>query len=153
MEEIVKTARLIVGSTVFAHEDFIPVKYTCQGKNINPPITIEKIPSGTKSLAIIVEDPDAPSGIFDHWIIWNIPPTELIFENSAPGVEGKNGFGKVNYQGPCPPEGKAHRYFFKVYALDKMLDVPFGSTKAEVERAMQKNIVAKGEFIGMYKKV
>src|SRR5437870_4175246 len=110
MEPNVKIAKLIISSTVFVNKGIIPSKYTCDGENVNPPITIEDIPAGTKSLALIMDDPDAPNGIFDHWIIWNIRPMEMIIENTVPGTEGKNSFGKMKYQGPCPPEGKAHRY-------------------------------------------
>src|SRR5437879_5211116 len=105
MDPVIKVGKLIVGSTVFANKDFIPVDHTCEGANINPAITIENIPPGTKSLTLIVDDPDAPGGTFDHWIIWNIRPMEMIIENTAPGVEGKNSFGKTNYHGPCPSKG------------------------------------------------
>ena len=149
----VKTAKLTIGSTAFGNKDFIPAKYTCEGENVNPSITIENIPAGTKSLTLIVDDPDAPDGIFDHWIIWNIRPMEMIIENTVPGVEGKNSFGKTNYWGPCPPPGSAHRYFFKVYALDKLLEVPAHSDKKTVEKAMKDHILAEGEIIGMYERI
>ena len=139
-------------SSAFADGASIPQKYTCEGDNINPSITVENIPSGTKSLALIVDDPDAADGVFSHWLIWNIHPMEMIIENTAPGTQGKNSFGKINYQGPCPPEGKDHRYFFKVYALDILLDLKKGSDKKTLEKAMQEHILAKGEIIGMYKK-
>src|SRR5262245_16092617 len=121
-----QTGTLTVGSPEFAYEDFIPSRYTCEGDNVNPPLTINNIPPGTKSLALIVDDPDAPSGTFIHWLIWNISPVDVILENTAPGVEGTNSFGADHYKGPCPPTG-THRYFFKVYALDKMLDVEKGA--------------------------
>jgi len=151
MDPIVKTGKLNVVSPAFVANDFIPAKYTCQGKNVNPAISIENIPSGTKSLALIVEDQDAHNGVFVHWLIWNIHPTEMILENSAHGVEGKNGFGKIKYQGPCPPEGETHRYSFKIYALDKTLGIPEGTVKEDLEKAMNDHILAQGEFIGLYK--
>jgi len=148
----VKIAKLTIGSTEFANKDYLSAKYTCEGENINPPITVENIPAGTKSLALIVDDPDAPDGIFDHWIIWNIRPMEMIIENTIPGTEGKNSFGKTRYHGPCPPEGNAHRYFFRVYALDTLLDVRAGADKKTLEKAMHDHILGQGEIIGMYKK-
>ncbi len=152
MATLTKTEELTIGSTVFSNKGYIPAKYTCEGENINPSITIENIPSGTKSLALIVDDPDAADGVFDHWIIWNIHPMEMIIENTVPGTEGKNSFGKTRYQGPCPPEGRDHRYFFKVYALDILLDIKIGADKKNLEKAMQDHTLAKGEIIGMYKK-
>src|ERR1051326_390288 len=119
----VETTKLTIGSTAFVSNGFIPEKYTCDGQNINPPIAIKNIPSGTKSLAVIVEDPDAPGGTFVHWIIWNLKPQETIFEeSSANGIEGKNSFGYKKYDGPCPPSG-THHYHFKVYALDTLLSL------------------------------
>lgn len=153
MATITKTAELTIGSTEFANKDYLPSKYTCEGENINPPITIENIPPGTKSLTLIIDDPDAPDGVFDHWIVWNIHPMEMIIENTSPGTEGKNSFGRTRYHGPCPPEGKAHRYFFKVYALDILLETREGADKKTVEKAMNGHILASGEIIGMYKKI
>jgi Raf kinase inhibitor-like YbhB/YbcL family protein len=152
MATLTKTATLTIGSTAFGHKDFIPTKFTCQGENINPAITIENIPPGTKSLTLIVDDPDAPGGTYDHWIIWNIRPMEMILENSSPGEVGKNSFGETKYNGPCPPTG-VHHYFFKVYALDTLLDVNKGADKKTVEKAMKEHILAEGELIGMYKKL
>ncbi len=152
MESIVKTKELTIGSTIFANKDFLPAKYTCEGDNVNPPLTIENIPPGTKSLALIMDDPDAPNGVFNHWVIWNIRPMEMIIENSRPGTEGKNSYGKSIYQGPCPPPGGPHRYFFRVYALDTLLNIRPGSDKATLEKAMQEHILASGEIIAMYQK-
>ena len=152
METTLKIGKLTIGSSEFANQGFIPAKYTCEGENVNPSITIENIPSGTKSLALIIDDPDGPNGTFDHWIVWNIRPKEMIIENTVPGTEGKNSFGKTKYQGPCPPEGKTHRYFFKVYALDSLINVQAGSDKKTVEKAMSKHILGEGEIIGLYQK-
>src|SRR5438105_3192169 len=137
MATLVNTATLTIGSPAFEPNGMIPAKYTCQGENVNPGITIENIPSGTKSLALIVDDPDAPNGVFTHWVVWNIRPVEMLIENTVPGEEGRNSFGKTRYQGPCPPSG-THRYFFKVYALDTLLDIPASASadKKAVEKAM-----------------
>jgi len=153
LETTVKTSRLTIGSTVFANKDFLPDKYTCKGENVNPPITIENIPAGTKSLALVIEDPDSADGIFDHWVIWNIHPMEMILENTVPGTEGKNSFGKTRYYGPCPPAGMAHRYFFKMYALDTILDIPKGSDKRTLQHAMKDHTLAEGEIIAMFERL
>ncbi len=145
------TMKLI--SPTFSHNEAIPAKYTCDGENISPALAWADAPGNTNSFALIVDDPDAPNGTFDHWIIWNIRPMEMIIENTVPGTEGKNSFGKTRYQGPCPPEGHAHRYFFKIYALDILLKVQPGSAKKIVEKAMENHILAEGEIIGMYKKL
>jgi Raf kinase inhibitor-like YbhB/YbcL family protein len=138
-------------STVFSHNGHIPPLYTCEGKNINPPLIVENIPDGTRSLALIVEDPDAPRGVFDHWILWNISPNEAIAENSNPGISGKNSFGKTGYGGPCPPSGE-HRYFFRIFALDNKLDLLAGATKRELLEAIKGHILASAELMGVYQK-
>jgi len=141
---------LKVKSSAFEHNGLIPRKYTCDGNDVNPPLTIEDIPEGTESLALTIDDPDAPMGTWDHWVVWNIPPhTQEIREKSVPGVEGMNDFRRNSYGGPCPPGG-THRYFFKVYALDTKLNLGAASRKKDLERAMQGHILAKGEFIGRY---
>lgn len=138
-------------STVFSHNGHIPPQYTCEGKNINPPLIVENIPDGTKTLALIVEDPDAPRGVFTHWIMWNISPNEAIAEGSNPGISGTNSFGKRGYGGPCPPSGE-HRYFFKVFALDDKLNLLAGATKEELLDAMKRHIIASAELMGVYQK-
>ncbi len=142
---------LTVSSPAFENNKLIPSKYTCDGDNVNPPLTIEGVPDETKSLVLIVDDPDCPTGTWDHWIIWNIPPTNKIEENAVPGTEGVNDSRKHSYGGPCPPWG-THRYFFKVYALDTKLDLSPNSRKKDVEKAMQGHILAKGELIGLYRR-
>ncbi len=143
--------KLIVKSPAFEANTKIPKKYTCEGDSINPALTIEGVPKEAKSLALIFEDPDAVSGIFDHWIIWNIPPeTSKIEENSAPGVEGLNSGRRPGYYPPCPPSG-SHRYIFKVYALDQMLTLPEKTKKAGLLNAMQDHILAEGQLIGLYR--
>ncbi|HWN88695.1 MAG TPA: YbhB/YbcL family Raf kinase inhibitor-like protein [Chitinophagaceae bacterium] len=138
-------------STVFSHNGHIPPLYTCEGKNINPPLKVENAPGGTKTLAIIVEDPDAPGGTFDHWVVWNISPNEAIAEGSNAGINGTNSFGKAGYGGPCPPSGE-HRYFFRVFALDDELDLLAGSKKEELLNAMKGHVLASAELMGVYQK-
>ena len=142
---------LIITSPAFENEGVIPSKYTCDGENVNPRLNIDGLPEGTESLVLIVDDPDAPMGTWDHWTVWNIPPSERIEEDSVPGTEGLNDFGKHSYGGPCPPSG-THRYFFKVYALDTKLNLNGSSRKKDVEKAMKGHILAKGELIGLYKR-
>ena len=140
---------LLVTSPVFYNNNMIPRKYTCDGDNVNPPLYVREVPKETKSLVLIIDDPDAPSGTWEHWNVWNIPPTKRIKENSVPGVEGMNDFGKHAYGGPCPPSG-THRYFFKVYALDNMLSLQVHSRKKDIEEAMKDHVLAKGELVGVY---
>jgi Raf kinase inhibitor-like YbhB/YbcL family protein len=140
-----------VRSVAFSAGGHLPIKYSCEGEDVNPPLEITDFPERTKTLVIIVEDPDAPRGTFDHWLVWNIPPNEPIDENSVPGVSGRNGFGKTNYGGPCPPSG-SHRYFFRVYALDTELGLPAGSDKKALQDAMKGHILASGELMARYQK-
>ena len=153
METTVKTkTRLNVISPSFQHEGMIPRTYSCQGSNINPALVIENILKEAISLALIMDDPDAPAGTFDHWVVWNIPPVRVIPENSRPGLEGVNSSGQLGYTGPCPPS-VTHRYFFKVYAVDMLLDTQKGATKEKLEFALQSHTIAHGELIGLFKKV
>lgn len=143
---------LSVKSSAFESNKLIPAKYTCDGDEVNPPLTIEDVPDKAKSLVLIVDDPDAAIGIWNHWLVWNIPAsTRKIEENSVPGTEGTNTGGKRFYGGPCPPSG-THRYFFKVYALDTKLDLNPNLKKKDVEKAMEGHILAKGELIGLYRR-
>lgn len=151
MENAVNTGLLTISSPAFNHEESIPSRYTCEGENISPAIHISGIPKEAKSLALIVEDPDATHGVFDHWIMWNIPPEEVIPEKSIPGVPGKNGYGKMQYNGPCPPSG-THRYYFKVYALDSNLNLRAGANKQTLQEAMKGHILTEGELMGVYQK-
>jgi hypothetical protein len=141
-------------SPAFKNNEFIPEKYTCDGKDINPPLLIENIPSGTKSMALIVDDPDAPAGTWVHWVVWNISPdTKEMKESSVPGgaQQGVNDFRKHEYGGPCPPSG-THRYFFKLYALDTMLNLGSKAKKSDLEQAMKGHILEKTELIGRYRR-
>ena len=140
---------LVVTSPSFGTNQKIPQKYTCDGDDINPELRIEQIPSEAKSFVLIVEDPDAPNGTFDHWIVFDIPIRNNIGENSIPGTEGLNSFGRHSYGGPCPPSG-THRYFFKVYALDAQLKLGSNTKKNDLHKAMQSHVLAEGELVGLY---
>jgi Raf kinase inhibitor-like YbhB/YbcL family protein len=144
-------ARMKITSSAFQEGANIPSKFTCDGSDTNPPLQIADVPSGAKSLALIVDDPDAPSGLFTHWMVWNIAPQGgTISEGSTPkGVQGTSDFGKSGYGGPCPPSG-AHRYYFKVFALDRELDLPSGAKRGQLDAAMKGHIVAQGELMGRY---
>jgi len=147
-------------STAFAAGTSIPVKYTCDGENISPPLAWGEPPPQTRSLALIVDDPDAPIGVFTHWVIFNIPPhirslaealpAQERLENGA--VQGKNGFGKLGYAGPCPPRGSPHHYRFTIYALDAVLDLKPGASKKDLLKAMEEHILAQGQLIGIYQR-
>ena len=140
-------------STAFEANTNIPKKYTCAGEDINPPLTFKNVPWNTKSLALIVSDPDAPGGTWSHWVVYNIPPdTNGIVENTTPGIEGLNDFGKYAYGGPCPPGGKLHHYIFRLYAVDTVLDINERPTLNEVEGALRGHIIAKTELTGTYQK-
>ncbi|OGY26813.1 MAG: hypothetical protein A2864_02320 [Candidatus Woykebacteria bacterium RIFCSPHIGHO2_01_FULL_39_12] len=141
-------------SPVFGNNGNIPAKYTCDGEDINPPLSIADIPQGAKSLCLIVDDPDAPAGDWVHWTLWNIAPhTNKIEENSAPveAVEGTTDFGKTGWGGPCPPSG-THRYQFKLYALDTNFPLPSSSRKNEIERAIEGHILDQSLLIGLYQR-
>lgn len=143
---------LTITSPAFKPGGKIPSRFTCDGADENPALDIAAIPAGAKSLALIVEDPDAPAGTWLHWLVWNIPVTRHIEESDVPGDQGRNDFGRNDYGGPCPPSG-THRYIFKVYALDVVLDLPEGSPRMEVETAMVDHILAYGELTGLYKRI
>lgn len=145
------TLQLEVTSPAFTYEQIIPAKYTCDGDGVNPPLQIHNIPDNTHSMALIVEDPDAPKGTYDHWIVWNIRPTNAIRENSNPGISGNNSAGKTGYHPPCPPSG-SHRYYFHIYALDTRLNLEAGATKDMLHQAMKPHILAKATIIGRYEK-
>jgi Raf kinase inhibitor-like YbhB/YbcL family protein len=140
-----------VTSPAFEHNQAIPEKYTCDGENVNPPLKIQDLPKETQSLAVIVDDPDAPSGIWTHWIVWNIPPTNEIQEDSVPGVEGNNDFDLSIYGGPCPASGE-HRYFFRVFALNGRLSLDRKASKQELENAIQDRLIDSGVLVGKYKR-
>jgi Raf kinase inhibitor-like YbhB/YbcL family protein len=142
-----------IESPVFGNNEPMPVKYTCKGENVNPPLKISEVPASTKSLALIIDDPDAPAGHWSHWVLWNInPQTTEITENSVPvdAIEGLTNFGKPGYDGPCPPSG-THRYFFYLFALDTTLNLDSRTQARDLEQAMQGHILAEAQLIGLVK--
>jgi hypothetical protein len=144
-------ARMKITSSAFQQGGNIPTKFTCDGENMSPPLQITGVPAEAKSLALMADDPDAPGGLFTHWLVWNIlPQTNSIAEGSAPkGVQGINDFGKSGYGAPCPPSG-VHRYFFRVFALDRELDLRSGAKRSQLDAAMKGHVIAQGELIGRY---
>jgi len=153
-KEVKKMGELKITSPVFDNNGTIPKKYTCDGMDISPPLFIENVPAGAKSLALIVDDPDAPVGTWVHWVLWNInPATKELKENRVPeGVQqGINDFRKNDYGGPCPPSG-THRYFFKLYALDNVTELNPGSKKADLEKSMKGHIISQTQIIGLYRR-
>jgi|TARA_B100001964_G_C14226184_1_gene597764 hypothetical protein len=159
-QEIQKDIEMVGGivtmkltSPSFENNQEIPSEFTCDGPNILPELNIEETPENTKSLALIMDDPDAPGGTWVHWVVWNIPPkTNVIQKGTEPqGIQGKTSFGRFEYGGPCPPSG-THRYFFKLYALDATLDLKEGSDKTALEQAMDGHIIESSELIGNYKR-
>jgi Raf kinase inhibitor-like YbhB/YbcL family protein len=140
-----------ISSPVFKDGEKMPLRFSCEGENINPPLLLKNIPSGAKSLALIMEDPDAPKGTFDHWVMWNIKPVQIIEEDSSPGIQGLNSRGGNQYIGPCPPYG-THRYHFEIFALDTKLPLDKNSGKAALKAAMEGHVLGHGEITGLYKK-
>ncbi|MGC8981709.1 MAG: YbhB/YbcL family Raf kinase inhibitor-like protein [Minisyncoccia bacterium] len=152
--KLTEEKKMKIESPAFENNKEIPSKYTCDGEDINPPLKFSDIPEDAKSLVLIVDDPDAPFGIFTHWIVWNIDPkTTFIEENSVPegAIVGRNDFGRNSYGGPCPPSG-THHYYFKIYALDTTLNLDKNSSKKDLEKAMKNHILEKGELVGIYKR-
>lgn len=151
--------KMDITSSAFKDGAMIPEKYTCDGPNISPPLKWSNAPEETKTFAIICEDPDAPSGIWVHWILFNLPESVKELGENLPAIgklpvgakQGKNDFGKIGYRGPCPPRG-IHRYFFQVYALTKELDLEPGISKSELIRAMEGNILSEGQMMGKYQR-
>ena len=147
-------------STAFAHNSPIPVKYTCDGEDVSPPLNWTGAPEGTKTIALICDDPDAPMKTWVHWVLYCIPPDTTSLEEGIPGKEtlpngsrhGINDFRRHGYGGPCPPRGKPHRYFFKLYALDTELELKPGARKKDLLKAMEGHIIGKGELIGTYQR-
>jgi Raf kinase inhibitor-like YbhB/YbcL family protein len=145
-------AQISVRSSAFSSGGKIPAQFTCKGANTNPPLQCNGVPKEAKSLALIVEDPDAPSGRFTHWLVWNIDPaTTQIAEKSVPhgAMEGTNDFGKKGYGGPCPPSG-THRYYFRLLAVDQKLDLKPGADRPALERALGKHVIGIGELLGRF---
>jgi Raf kinase inhibitor-like YbhB/YbcL family protein len=151
---------LLISSTAFKEGDRIPVKYTCDGQDISPPLSWGDPPQLTQAFAIIVDDPDAPGGVFTHWVLFNIPATVRQLGEGATSQErlqngalqGKNDFGRIGYGGPCPPRGPAHRYRFTLYAMDKPLDLKPSASKKHVLDAIKGHILAQGQLVGTYQR-
>jgi Raf kinase inhibitor-like YbhB/YbcL family protein len=143
--------KMKITSPDFSNNEMIPKKFTCDGEDVSPGLVIEGVPARAKSLALVVDDPDAPMGTWVHWVVYDIPPLGRIGQNGIPGKQGTNDFGKRKYGGPCPPSG-THRYFFKLFALDAMLDLQEGLSKKELEHSLQGHILEKAELVGLYKR-
>ncbi|MCF7871382.1 MAG: YbhB/YbcL family Raf kinase inhibitor-like protein [Candidatus Omnitrophica bacterium] len=147
-------------SSVFENGGYIPGRYSCEGKNYSPPLAWDDLPRGVKSFVLIVDDPDAPAGIWVHWVVYNIPASlEKLEENidkkkidSLGAEQGKNDFGQIGYNGPCPPAGPAHKYSFKLYALDREVQAGPAATKSELIERMQGHIIAETKLSGFYQR-
>lgn len=141
-----------LSSSAFDDEETIPSEYTCDRADVSPPLTFSDVPDEAQSLALIMDDPDAPMGTFVHWLVWNIPPNVAGFakDESITYPQGSNGFGKQEYGGPCPPSG-SHRYFFKLYALDTMLDLDAGADKKQLEAAMSGHVIEESQLMGTFR--
>jgi len=156
-EPLAQGAAVPLESSAFANGEAIPVRYTCDGEDLSPPLAWGEPPVGTLSLALIVDDPDAPIGTWVHWVLFNLPADTRSLPEGLPaeaevaaGLQGINGWKEVGYGGPCPPKGSTHRYFFQLYALDTALNLEAGASKAEVEKAMDGHILGQGQLVGRY---
>lgn len=147
-------------SAAFKNGESIPEQYTCEGKNISPPLAWTGAPAGTRSFVLIVDDPDAPHGVWTHWVVFDLPANTTELPEDTPksqsitgnAKQGTNDFKQVGYGGPCPPPGKPHRYFFKLFALDTMLDLKPGSSKTQIEAAIAQHVLAQGQLVGTYQR-
>jgi len=154
------TMNLQLTSSAFVEGKEIPGQYTCQGKDVSPPLKWSGVPTGAKSLVLIADDPDAPVGTWLHWVLFDLPPTTAELNEDVPKTQhlpggakqGLNDFRRLGYGGPCPPPGKPHRYFFKLYALDALLDLKPGVTKKDIETAMKGRVLAEGQLMGTYQR-
>jgi Raf kinase inhibitor-like YbhB/YbcL family protein len=152
--------RMQLTSSAFSEGGAIPAKYTCDDKNVSPPLKWSGVPAGTKTLALIADDPDAPAGTWVHWVLYDLPTTAAELAEdvaksqyvAAGARQGLNDFRHLGYGGPCPPPGKPHRYYFKLYALDAALDLKPGATKKDVERAMDKHVLTRAQLMGTYER-
>lgn len=157
---LAKPKAMKITCAAFTEGQIIPQKYTCEGQDISPPLKWTDAPSNTKSFALIADDPDAPNGTWVHWVLYDLPAAATELDENVtkakqlPGgaKQGINDFGRTGYGGPCPPPGKPHRYYFKLYALDKMLDLKPGATKNDVFKVMQGHILAEGQLMGTYQR-
>lgn len=149
---------LILTSSAFASGGIIPPRYTCDGEDVSPPLTWRNVPEGTKSLTLIFDDPDAPNGPRSHWVLYNIPAGMTHLRENVPpepilpwgGMQGRNDSGEIGYEGPCPPAGSMHGYYFRLYALDQQLALTPGAVRAQVLDAIQDHILLATELLGRY---
>ena len=155
-----RTMNMTIESSAFADGQAIPARYTGDGEDVSPPLAWSNLPNGTAELALVMDDPDAPRGTWDHWIVYKIPPDRTGLKEAAAGAgrradpplaEGRNSWGKTGYGGPAPPPGKPHHYHFKLYALDAPVDLPAGATKARLESAIKGHVLGKAELVGTYR--
>lgn len=145
---------ITVSSTAFPDGGTIPRRYTCDAKNVSPPLNFAGLPPGTRDLGLLVEDPDAPGGTFVHWVAWGFDPSKAaLAEGESPSGAGTNGFHRRGYGGPCPPRGATHRYVFTVFALSRRLDLKPGATADDLRRAIAGSILAEGRLVGRYARV
>ncbi|MBN2188133.1 MAG: YbhB/YbcL family Raf kinase inhibitor-like protein [Chitinispirillaceae bacterium] len=148
---------ITIESAAFGQMQPIPPQYTCDGADVSPPLAWSNVPPAAKSMVLIVDDPDAPAGTWVHWVVYDLPATIDSLPENMPktdtlptgGKQGRTDFNRVGWNGPCPPGG-THRYFFKIYALDTILNLPAGKTRAEIEKAMKGHLLAKGDLVGTY---
>jgi len=155
-----KPMAIEIRSAAFTNGGEIPKKFTCDGPDVSPALSWSEPPAGTQSISLIVDDPDAPAGTWVHWVLYDLPAATRDLPENVPkdrelktvGRQGRNDFGRIGYSGPCPPPGRAHRYFFKLYALDAKTNLSAGAGKAELEQAMKGHILAQGELLGRYKR-
>lgn len=149
---------MVLESFAFKSGDRIPAKYTCDGENVSPPFTWHGVPKEAQSLALICDDPDASRGVFSHWVLYNLPTGRQILNENIPrdaelpgsGSQGRNDFGEIGYGGPCPPPGSTHHYYFRFYALKRVLDLSAGATRQQVLDRMQEHILDSTEVLGLY---
>ncbi len=149
--------RMELRSAAFADGDAIPSEYTCESSDRSPPLSWSGAPAETAAFVILMDDPDAPRGTFDHWVLYNLPPAAELAAGvptdarlAGGALQGRNGFGKTGYGGPCPPKGSEHRYSFRIYALDAPIYLEPGEKKGEVERAMRGHVLASGELVSRF---
>ena len=155
----VTNKKMVLSSIAFKDGEQIPAQYTCDGKNISPPLAWTGVPENTQSLALIVDDPDAQGGVWTHWIVFNLPadtlnlPEDFAKSPSAHAAkQGRNDFKQTGYGGPCPPAGKTHRYYFKIFALDTTLNLPADTSRKDVDAAMARHVLSAGQFMGTYQR-
>ena len=155
-----RAAQMQLTSAAFGYGDKIPARFTCDGEDVSPPLQWSGAPTETRSFALIMDDPDAPRGTWVHWLLYNLPKEAVELAQAVPTLpeipsgarQGRNTSGDIGYAGPCPPPGKPHRYFFRLYALDIMLSLPPGTTRQELEHALDQHILAQGELMGTYQR-